>query len=120
MKYVFGIAIFVAALMAGWEVLGPEITNFVFQDELRDSAAQLGWRTGVSPPNSDEELRTIVIRKAAQHDIELNPRQVTVQRSGTGEYTHWYIAVDYTVPVNLVVYSYSLHFSPTSTGGGKF
>jgi hypothetical protein len=89
----------------------------VFQDELRDSAAQLGWRTGVTPPNSDEELRNIVIRKAAKHDIRLDPKQVTVRHSGTGEYMAWYIAVDYSVPVNLLVYSYSLHFTPTSTGG---
>ena len=117
MKCVFGIAIVVAVIMAGWQILEPEITNIVFQDELRDTAAQLGWHTGVSGLNSDEELRNIVIRKAAKHEIALNPKQVTVRRSGTGEYTVWYIAVDYTVPVNLLVYSYALHFKPTSAGG---
>lgn len=116
MKYVFGIAIVAAVAMAGWEILEPEITNIVFQDELRDTAAQLGWRTGVSPPNSDEELRNIVIRKAAKHEIPLHSKQVTVRRKGTPEYPVWYIAVDYTVTVNLLVYSFSLHFSPTSTG----
>jgi hypothetical protein len=68
MKYVFGIAIVAAVVMAGWQILEPEITNIVFQDELRDTAAQLGWRTGAAAPNSDEELRSIVIRKAAKHE----------------------------------------------------
>jgi hypothetical protein len=117
MKYAFWIALVVAVVMAGWKILEPEIANIVFQDELRDSAAQLGWRSGVSPPNSDEELRNIVIRKAARHEIELSPKQVTVRRSGKPENPVIYIAVDYTVPVDLLVYSYSLHFTPTSTGG---
>jgi hypothetical protein len=117
MKYIFGIAIVVALIMAAWQILEPEITNIVFQDELRDTAAQLGWRTGVAPVNSDDELRNIVIRNAAKHEIELNPKQVTVRHSGTGEYTYWYIAVDYVVPVNLFVYSFGEHFSPTSKGG---
>jgi hypothetical protein len=117
MKYVFWIAVVVAGIMAAWAILEPEVTNAIFQDELRDSAAQLGWRTGVSSVNSDEELRNIVIRKAAKHDIDLKPEQVTVRHSGTGEYTNWYIAVDYTVPVDLLVYSFKLHFNPTSNGG---
>lgn len=114
MKYVFGSAILVVAIMAGWEMFEPEFTNVLFQDELRDTAAQLGWRTGLSPPNSDEDLRNIVIRKAASHDIRLVPQQVTVRHSGTGERTTWFIAVDYTVPVNLFVYSYTLHLNATS------
>ena len=117
MKYVFGIAIALAVIMAGWEILEPEVTNIVFQDELRDSAAQLGGRTGVAAPNSDEELRNIVIRKAAKHETPLNPKQVTVRRSGTPQNPVLFIAVDYTVPANLIVYSYSLRFSPMSAGG---
>lgn len=117
MKYVFWIAIVAATVMAAWRILEPEITNIIFQDELRDSAAQVGWRTGVTPPNTDEELRNIVIRKAAAHDISLESKQVTVRHRGTGDGMTWYIAVDYTVPVNLLVYSYRLHFAPTSTGG---
>ena len=117
MKYVFWIAIVVGVVMAGWEILEPVITNIVFQDELHDMAAQLGWHTGLSVPNSDEELRNIVIRKAAKHEIQLEPKQVTIRRSLTPENPVLYIAVDYTVPVNLLVYSFSLHFSPTSVGG---
>jgi hypothetical protein len=116
-KYVFWIAIVVALAMAVWKIAEPEITNILFQDELRDSAAQLGWRTGVAPVNSDDDLRNIVIRKAEKHDIRLDPKQVTVQHSGTGEYTVWYIAVDYMVRVDLLVYSFNMNFHPTSKGG---
>ncbi|MFZ0685146.1 MAG: hypothetical protein WAM89_06340 [Terriglobales bacterium] len=116
MKYFFWIAVILAIGVAGWRLVDPEITNMVFQDELRDSAAQLGWRTGVTPPNSDEEIRNIVIRKAAKHGIKLDPMQVIVRHSGTGDYMTWYVAVNYAVPVNLLVYSFNLHFNPTSKG----
>jgi hypothetical protein len=117
MKYVFRIALVVAVIIVGWRILAPEVTNVIFRDEVQDSAAQLGYRTGVAPLNSDEEIRNIVIRKAAQHHIELNPKQVTVQRKGVGEYATWYVAVDYTVQVNLLLFSLPLHFTPTSQGG---
>ena len=116
MKYVFRIAVIVAVVFAGWTMLEPEVTNIVFRDELHDIAAQPSWRPGMSAPNSDEELRSIVIRKAEGHDIALDPKQVTVRRTETPE-NPVYIAVDYTVPVNLFVYSYSRHFRPSSTGG---
>lgn len=117
MKYVFGIAIVVALVMAAWAMLAPAVTNIVFQDELRDISAQLGWRTGISGPNSEEEFRNIVIRRAEKHEIPLQPKQVTAVRSGAGEQVVVFIAVDYTVPVDLLVYSFALHFNPTSRGG---
>jgi len=115
MKYVFRIAVMVAVVIAGWTILEPEITNIVFQDELHDLAVQPSWRPGMSAPNSDEELRNFVIRKAETHDIALDPKQVTVRRTETPE-NPVYIAVDYTVPVNLFVYSYSRNFRASSTG----
>jgi hypothetical protein len=115
-KYIFGIAVVVAMVVVGWEILEPEITNIVFQDELHDLAAQAGARIGLSGPTSDEEIRNAVIRNALRHDISLDPRQVTVRR-GTQDAPALYLAVDYTAPVNLPGYSFTLHFTPTSTGG---
>jgi len=116
MKYVFWIAVMVAVVFAGWTILEPEITNIMFQDELHDLAAQPSWRSGMSAPNSDEEIRNSVVRKAETQDIALEPKQVTVRRTEKPE-NPVYIAVDYTVPVNLFVYSYSRHFGASSTGG---
>jgi hypothetical protein len=115
MKYVFWIAVMVAVVFAGWTILEPEITNILFQDDLHDLAAQPSWRPGMSAPNSDEELRNMVVRKAETQDIALDLKQVTVRRTETPE-NPVYIAVDYTVPVNLFVYSYSRHFTASSTG----
>jgi divalent metal cation (Fe/Co/Zn/Cd) transporter len=116
MKYVFGILVAAAVIWAGWQILQPEITNLFFQDELHDSAAQPAFRTGMAAPLSDDELRLAVIRRAERHDIVLDPKQITIRRSGSGENVTTYIEVNYSVPVNLIVYSFQLHFSPSSTG----
>ena len=79
-KYFFGIALVVAAVMAGWEILAPEVTNIVFQDELHDMAAQAGAHIGLVVPPSDGVLRNLVIRKAEKHEVTLDPAQVTVRR----------------------------------------
>ena len=117
MKYVFMIALVAAIIYAGVQIIEPELANLAFQDELHDIATQPVWRPSMSAPSSDEELRLAVLRSASRHDITLEPKQVTVQRTGAGENQTVYIAVDYSVPVNLIVYSFSLHFSPTSRGG---
>jgi hypothetical protein len=78
--------------------------------------AALGTRIGLSPLTSEEELRATIFRKANGHGIPLDPKQVTVRISGPSGHRVIYIAVDYAVPVNLLVYSFSLHFTPTSTG----
>ncbi len=120
MKYVFWIGVLVALCIAGWKIVEPEVTNAIFQDEVRDTAAQLGWRTGFTNPNSDEDLRDIVIHKAKKHAITLDLKQIAVRHGGTEQYPVWIIAVDYRVNVNLLVYSFALHFNPNSNGDGKF
>jgi hypothetical protein len=111
MKYVFWIAIVVAVFTAGWRMLDPKITNVVFQDELQNLAQELDSRVGPSSRKSDEELRNIVIHLAEKHDIELDPQQLILRTSGLPEHRVFYISVHYAIPVNLLVYSYRLHFS---------
>jgi len=120
MKYVFGIAVAVALFTAGWRIVEPEVINVIFQDEVRDTAAQLGWRTGFTGLNSDEDLRNIIIGKAKKHQIALDSKQIMVRHSGTPQSQVWFIAVDYRVNVDLLVYSFALHFNPNSNGDGKF
>jgi hypothetical protein len=118
MKYVLWLALVVVAVVAAWRIIQPEIVNIIFQDDLRDAAAQIGPRIGFSAPTSDGDLRAMVFRKAEGHSIHLDPSQVTLQSTGPSESRVVYIKVDYTVPVNLFVYSFRFHFHPTS--GNKF
>lgn len=113
-KVIFGLAVFVLAASAAWQVAAWEIANTNLQDDLRDMGMQAGTHIGVVAPIPDEEMTRAIIRKAKEHGVELSPAQITVRRVGSGQTTTFYIAADYTVPVNLVLFSFRLHFTPSS------
>lgn len=77
----------------------------------RRSSAVVLASTG---PQSDDDFRNEVVRRARKYDIELVPEQVTVVRNGEGVEARMYFAADYTVPVQLPGFSFRLHFNPQS------
>ena len=81
---------------------------------MHDLASQLDTRIGFSAPKSDDDYRNVVIHKAQEHGIALQPDQVTVQRSGSEIAPVIYLEADYTVKVGLPGFSYALHFAPSS------
>jgi hypothetical protein len=113
-KALFGFLAIVAVIYACFQVIPPELTNYSFQDDLRD-IAMVG---GANPHETDQELLTSVIRKAQDHQITLAPEQVTIQRIGTPGAPAVFVAVDYSVPVSLPGYSFALHFTPSSGNRG--
>ena len=85
---------------------------------MRDLSAQLGTRIGLNPPSREEDLQSAVIRKAREHGIELEPKQVVVQRSGDPNAPNLYLRAQYDARVNLLGYSFALHFTPSSRNKG--
>ena len=114
-KILLGLAVLALAVAVGWQIASCEIANLELQTDMRDIAAQVGARIGLEAPNSDEDLRNAVIHKAREHDIQLEPGQVTVQRTTNGKTLTIYLAADYKARVNLLLYSITLHFTPSST-----
>ncbi len=114
-KIILGLTVLGLALFAGWQIASYELANLEFQSDLRDVAAEIAARIGLSSPTTDKDLRNLVIHKAERYEIQLQPDQVTVQRTNTGDTSTVYLAVDYKVRVNLLVYSLTLHFTPSST-----
>jgi hypothetical protein len=114
-KIIPGLAVLGLALIAGWQIAWWELANLEFQSDLRDIAAEIAARIGLSAPTMDEDLRNLVIHKAERYEIQLQPDQITVQHIGAGDASTVYLAVDYKVRVNLLVYSLTLHFTPSST-----
>ena len=113
-KAVIGILAIVGSIYAAWQIVPPELSNYSFQDDLRN-IAMMG---GSNPRSTDQDLLDAVIKKAVDHQITLTPEQVTVQRIGTPGAPAVYLAADYTVPVNLPGYSFTLHFTPSSGNKG--
>jgi hypothetical protein len=77
-------------------------------------ASQIGLRVGYSDVASDDDLRETVLRKAEKYNIALAPDQVTVLRDGYGKNANIYLAAEYTVPIYLPHYTFSIYFNPTS------
>jgi len=113
-KALIGFLAIVGAVYAGFQIVPPELNNYSFSDDLK-SIAMMG---GANAHQTDQELVDSVMRKAQEHDIPLTPDRVTVQRIGTPGAPAVYLAVDYSVPVSLPGYSFTLHFAPNSGNKG--
>ena len=113
-KLILGFAVIVGVVIAASQVIPVELANYSFQDDLR----QMAMAAGTTPNKTDEDLRNAVVTKAKEHEIQLEPRQVTVQRITSPGMSAAYLAVDYSVPVNLPGYSFNLHFTPSSGNKG--
>lgn len=79
-------------------------------------ASQGAVRIGLARPETDDEIRSDIIRNAKEYGIQLEPNQVTVQRTGPADAPALYLAADYKVPVKLPGYSFALHFAPGAQG----
>lgn len=112
-RNILGLAALGLAVVAVWKVGSCKLANVRLQSDLWDLAAEAGVRMGLNEQSTDEKLRHAVIRKAQAYDIQLDPGQVTVIRTGTGLSSTVYLAVDYKVRVNLGC-SFALHYTPTS------
>jgi len=115
-KAIVGFLAIVLVVYAGYQIVPPELTNYSFEDDLKN-IAMMG---GSNPHQTDQDLLDQVLRKAQEHQIPLTPERVTVQRIGTPGAPAVYVAADYTVPVNLPGYSFSLHFTPSSGNKAGF
>jgi hypothetical protein len=113
-KAIVGFLVIVGAIYSAFQILPPELSNYSFQDDLRTVAIT----GGANPRETDQDLMDAVIKKAQDHQIALAPENVTVQRIGTPGALAVYVAADYSVPVSLPGYSFSLHFTPSSGNKG--
>ena len=114
MKALVGLVVIIGVIYCAFQIIPPELTNYSFQDDLRN----LAMTGGANPHTSDQELIDSVIRKAQEHQITLAPEQITVQRIGSPGAPAVYVGADYSVLVNLPGYSFTLHFTPSSGNRG--
>ena len=93
-----------------FQVVPPLMANYNFQDDLR----QVAMMDGAAFQKTEDDVRNDVMRKVKDHDLPIDPKQVTVQRINTPGLSAVYVAADYSVTVNLPGYSFDMHFNPTS------
>jgi len=117
---VLGLLVLVSlAGIIGWQVGACFLANSELQSDMRDLAVQNSFRIGLAPPPTEESLRASVIASAKEHGIELDPRQVTVQCSFDPDALSISLAAEYDAQVNLLVSSFRIHFTPSSSYSAK-
>ncbi|MGB8985255.1 MAG: hypothetical protein WCC37_01365 [Candidatus Sulfotelmatobacter sp.] len=105
----------IAAVFVGvFQVAPPIMSNYNFQDDLRTIAMM----DGASAQKTDDDIRADVLRKAKEHDLPIEEKQVTVQRINTPGLAAVYVAADYSVTISLPGYSFDMHFTPSSGNKG--
>ena len=115
LKFVIVAVVIVLAVQVGYQLVTCAYANAQLSDDLHDLSAQVGTHIGLDSPRTDDDFRRAVIRKADSDGIELQPEQVTVERSGSDYAPTMYLAADYRVTIKLLPgYLYSIHFTPSS------
>jgi hypothetical protein len=109
-KAVVGFLLVVFLGYSLFQVVPPLMANYNFQDDLR----QVAMMDGAAFQKTEDDVRNDVMRKVKDHDLPIDPKQVTVQRINTPGLSAVYVAADYTVTVNLPGYSFDMHFNPNS------
>lgn len=117
-KVTLMLAVLAFVAFGAWQIGAAEVANLNFQEDIRNLAAQAGTHVGFVAPRSEEQETQAVIQKAGDHGIQLAPEQVTVQSAHNGEQSTWYLKADYSVPIDLGITSFRLHFTPASDRNG--
>ena len=106
LKTLSSLAFLAAVVFVAIKTLPAYVNNFQLQDHIRQLSTQLAVRTRPVVP---DEIRDEIIAFAQDHGIALVPDNVKVTIS-----RHVSINLDYTVPVDLIVYTLKLHFKPSA------
>jgi cell division protein FtsL len=105
-KTLFSLALLAAIIFIAIKTLPAYVNNYQLQDHIRQLSTQLAVRT---KPVTPDEIRNEVVTFAQDHGVPLTADNVSVTIS-----SHITISLDYTVPVDLMIYTLKLHFTPSA------
>jgi hypothetical protein len=95
----------VLAIIAGVKVIPPYVAEYQLNDKIQEIA-----RFGIVNHDSEEQIREKVFRTIQELEIPARKEDIKVS-AGSSRVT---ITVDYTVPVDILMYHVDLHFTPSS------
>ena len=105
-KTLLSLAFLAAILFVAVKTTPPYVNNYELQEHIQQLSIQWAARARVATP---DEIRDEVVAFAQDHGIPLTADNVKVVISRRVS-----IIVDYTVPVDLSVYTLKLHFTPSA------
>ena len=109
-KAAIGFLAIAAVILGIFQVAPPMMANYGFQDDLKTIALI----DSANFQKTEDDIKSEVVRKAQEHELPIQPKQVTVQRINTPGMSAVYVAADYSVTINLPGYSFDMRFTPNS------
>ena len=97
--------ILVLGIIAGMKVIPPYVAEYQLNDKIQEIA-----RFGIVNRDTEEQIRDKVFRTIQELEIPARKEDIKVS-AGSSKVT---ISVDYTVPVDILMYHVDLHFTPNS------
>ena len=116
---ILGLAALLLAAFVASQVISCYVANSELQSDMKDLAVQNGARMGMYSFSTEEDLRSAVVARAKEHGIRLAPEQVTVKRTLADRILDISLAADYEATVRLFGFSYTMHFTPSSSHSGE-
>lgn len=114
LKILLGAGVTALVVTTGWQMFSAYYGNLELAEDLRDISADVGTRIGLSAPNSEDELRSFVNKKANGRGIHLEQNEVTVNVTGEGKSAVISLSADYQVKINMLLYSFPMHLHATN------
>ena len=114
-KLILGVGVNVVVAFLGIKILPVFFSNYEFEDFLKEEALHSTYSN-----RSEDDIRDGVIKHARDYDIALTAKQVRVSRTGMNGNGTLTIEADYTVPVELPLYTTTVEFHPSSKNKGVF
>ncbi len=110
-KAIIFTAIFLMAVYAAFKLVPPYVSEYELTDKMQEQA-----RFAVVNRYTAEQIRDNIFKVV--EDLDIPAKREDIKVTATPEVVK--ISLDYTVPVNLLLYSTELHFSPTSENKALF
>ena len=105
LKAIIYTAVFVIAIYAAVKIVPAYVSDYQLKDKMQEQA-----RFAVVNRYTEEQIREIIYKMVQDLDIPARREDIKVTATQAGVK----IALDYTVPVDLLVFRTELHFSPSS------
>ena len=113
-KAIIGFLVIAAVVVGLFQVVPHLLANYSFSDDLKT----VSMIDSSNLQKTDDDIRNDVMKKVREHDLPIEPKQITVQHINTPGLTAIYLSVDYSVTVSLPGYSFDMHFNPTTGNKG--
>jgi hypothetical protein len=107
LKAIIYTAVLIGGIYAAYKIVPPYVAEYQLKDKMVEQA-----RFAVVNRYEDKQIRDNIMATINDLDIPAKPEDVKVLHTGSGVA----ITVNYSVPVDFIVYKTELNFSPTSEG----